>query len=100
MRFRRGAMATSIVQYKLPPSIGRLECGDHFRKIAGGFSEARGLRKQFIWNENGAAGGVYQRETVEDGKRFYQAPWLNGFRQRYGQYPEVEYFNTLVVAEN
>lgn len=94
-------MITAIVRYKLPASIGRAECNEHFRKIAKGFGDAKGLvRKQFMWNETGTAGGVYQWETIEDAKRFYQGPWLAGILERYGTYPEIEYFTTFVITDN
>ena len=93
-------MITAIVRYKLPPTIGKNECLAHFHKIAPGFAKEKGfIRKQFIWNENGIAGGVYQWETLADAKAFYQGPWLDGILARYGVYPEIEYFLTIAVAE-
>ncbi len=92
-------MITAIVRYKLPPSIKRADCLAHFHKIAPGFSGVKGLiQKQFIWSENGVAGGVYQWETIETAKAFYQGPWLDGIVERYGMYPEIEYFTTFAVA--
>jgi len=84
-------MITAIVRYKLLA---------HFHKIAPVFAKEKGfVRKQFIWNENGIAGGVYQWETLADAKAFYQGPWLDGILARYGVYPEIEYFVTFAVAE-
>lgn len=94
-------MITAIVRYKLPASIGKQECRDHFEKIAKGFGEATGLlRKQFIWNENGTAGGVYQWDKIENAKNFYQGPWLQGILDRYGMYPEIEFFTTFAITDN
>jgi hypothetical protein len=94
-------MITAIVRYKLPPTIGRNECLKHFHKIAPDFGSLKGfISKQFIWNESGVAGGVYQWETLADAKAFYQGPWLDGILQRYGVYPEIEYFTTFAVARN
>ena len=94
-------MITAIVRYKLPATIGRKECLAHFHKIAPAFVSQKGLiRKQFIWGENGIAGGVYQWETLADAKEFYQGPWLDGILSRYGVYPEIEYFTTFAVAQN
>lgn len=94
-------MITAIVRYQLPSHIGREACRDHFKKIAVGFGEAKGLvRKQFMWNESGTAGGVYQWETLEDAKRFYQGPWLDGILERYGAYPQIEYFTTFAITDN
>jgi len=53
-------MITAIVQYRLPPSIDQAACAEHFRRIAPGFRDVPGLiRKQFIYAEDGWAGGVY-----------------------------------------
>ncbi len=94
-------MITAIVRYRLPSHIGREACQAHFKKIAQGFGEAKGLiRKQFFWNETGTAGGVYQWETLEDAKRFYQGPWLDGILERYAMYPEIEYFTTFAITDN
>jgi hypothetical protein len=94
-------MITAIVRYKLPPSIGKEDCRKHFLKIAKGFGDAKGLvSKQFIWNESGVAGGVYQWNTIEDAKHFYEGPWLAGILSRYSMYPEIEYFTTFAMTEN
>ena len=36
-------MITAIVQYRLPPTIDLAACAEHFRKIAPGFRQVRGL---------------------------------------------------------
>ena len=94
-------MITAIVRYKLPAAIGREACRAHFTSIAPGFGKVDGLiRKQFIWSENGTAGGVYQWESIEQAKQFYSGPWLDGILTRYGTYPEIEYFETFAVTDN
>ena len=94
-------MITAIVRYKLPATIGREECREHFLKIARGFGHVDGLiRKQFLWSETGIAGGVYQWEELAHAKRFYGGPWLAGILSRYGAYPDIEYFTTFAVTEN
>jgi len=94
-------MITAIVRYKLPATIGKSECLAHFHKIAPTFGALKGfISKQFIWSENGTAGGVYQWESLADAKAFYQGPWLDGILARYGVYPEIEYFVTFAVAQN
>ena len=94
-------MITAIVRYKLPPTIDQAACETHFKSIAKSFGDVRGLiRKQFVWSENGTAGGVYQWETIESAKAFYQGPWLSGILQRYGMYPDIEYFVTVAITDN
>ena len=94
-------MITAIVQYRLPPTIDLAACAEHFRKIAPGFRQVRGLiRKQFIYAEDGWAGGVYLWQSRADAEAFYSGPWLQGIRERYGMDPEIRYFHTAAVTDN
>jgi hypothetical protein len=94
-------MITAIVQYRLPPTIDLAACTEHFRKIAPGFRSVRGLvRKQFIYAEDGWAGGVYLWRSRADADAFYSGPWLQGIRERYGTDPEIRYFYTAAVTDN
>lgn len=78
-------MMTAIVQYRLPPTIDLAACAEHFRKIAPGFRQVHGLvRKQFIYAEDGWAGGAYLWQSRADAGAFYSGPWLQGIRERYG----------------
>ena len=94
-------MITAIVQYRLPPTIDLTACAEHFRKIAPGFREVRGLiRKQFIYAEDGWAGGVYLWQSRADAEAFYTGPWLAGIRERYGMDPQIKFFETACVTDN
>jgi Putative mono-oxygenase ydhR len=94
-------MITAIVQYRLPPSIDLAACAEHFRKIAPDFRAVPGLiRKQFIYAEDGWAGGVYLWKTRGDAEAFYSGPWLAGIRERYGMDPQIKYFHTACVTDN
>ena len=94
-------MITAIVRYPLPASIGREACKAHYETIAASFADIPGLiRKQFIWNETGKAGGVYLWRDIEPAKAFYQGPWLAGILERYGVYPHIEYYETFAIADN
>ena len=94
-------MITAIVQYKLPPHIGQAACAAHFRTIAPGFRYVPGLiRKQFIYAEDGWAGGVSLWETQAAAEAFYTGPWLDGIRERYGMDPQVKFFQTACITDN
>ena len=94
-------MITAIVQYKLPPHIGQAACAAHFRTIAPGFRYVPGLIcKQFIYAEDGWAGGVYLWETQAAAEAFYTGPWLDGIRERYGMDPQVKFFQTACITDN
>ena len=94
-------MITAIVLYKLPSHIDLAACAAHFRAIAPGFRTVPGLiRKQFIYAEDGWAGGVYLWKTRAAAEAFYSGPWLAGIRERYGMDPEIRYFHTAAVTDN
>ena len=94
-------MITAIVLYDLPPEIGLEECRKHFATIAPSFFEIPGfLRKQFICSADGKlAGGAYMWETQEAAERFYNGPWMDGIRERYGCEPKISYFETVALAD-
>jgi len=94
-------MITAIVQYKLPPHIDLAACAAHFRRIAPGFRDVPGLiRKQFIYAEDGWAGGVYLWQTRAAAEAFYTGPWLDGIRERYGMDPQIKLFETACITDN
>jgi hypothetical protein len=94
-------MITAIVRYKLPPSIDHDACLAHFTKISPEFRELNGLiSKHFIWSESGTAGGVYQWQTLEDAKAFYDGPWRQGIIDRYGMEPQIEFFTVFALTDN
>jgi hypothetical protein len=94
-------MITAIVQYKLPPHIGLAACDAHFRTIAPGFRDVPGLiSKQFIYAEDGWAGGVYLWQTQAAAEAFYTGPWLDGIRERYGMDPQIKFFQTACITDN
>jgi hypothetical protein len=94
-------MITAIVQYRLPPHIDLAACAAHYRAIAPGFRDVPGLiSKQFIYAEDGWAGGVYLWQTREQAEAFYTGPWLDGIRERYGMDPQIKLFQTACITDN
>jgi len=94
-------MITALVLYDLPAHIDRESCRNHFLKIAPDFLGVPGfIRKQFIHDVNGGvAGGSYIWESLADAKSFYDGPWLEGIKARYGCEPRVTYFETFAIAD-
>ena len=81
-------MITAIVLYKLPPHRAGLP------------ERARLIRKQFIYAEDGWAGGVYLWETRAAAETSYAGPWLDGIRERYGMDPQIRFFETACITDN
>lgn len=93
-------MITAIVRYRLPATITKEACRAHYESIAPGFASVPGLTsKHFLWSEGGIAGGAYQWQTLADAKTFYSGPWLQGIIERYGNEPDIEYFEVFAVAQ-
>jgi Putative mono-oxygenase ydhR len=94
-------MITAIVLYRLPSLIGYEECRAHFIAIAPDFLRVPGfLRKHFIYSvAGGVAGGTYLWESLEAAQRFYNGPWLEGIRRRYGADPQITYYETFAIAD-
>lgn len=94
-------MIVAIVRYSLPPAIDKAACRAHFEKIAPGFQKVPGLiSKHFIWSEQGIAGGIYQWETAEHARTFYEGPWREGIIERYGVEPAIDYFEVFAITDN
>src|ERR1700752_2496624 len=94
-------MITTIVQYRLPPSTGQTARPELFRRIAPVLRDVPGLiRKQFIYAEDGWAGGVYLWHSRADAEAFYSGPWVDGIRERYAMDPQIKYFETACVTDN
>jgi hypothetical protein len=94
-------MITAIVQYRLPRHISQADCERHFHSIADNFKGVEGLhRKNFIWADDGWAGGVYLWENMDAAKVFYSGPWVDGIRARYGMDPIIRYFETSAITDN
>jgi hypothetical protein len=78
-----------------------LTCAAHFRTIAPSFRDVPELiRKQFIYAEDGWAGGVYLWQTQAAAEQFYAGPWLDGIRERYGMDPQIKFFQTACITDN
>lgn len=94
-------MITATVRYKLPSPIDYAACRAHFHRIAPGFRGVKGLiSKHFIWSASGWAGGVYQWETLEEARAFYESSWLDGIVERYGMRPEIEFYEVFALTDN
>jgi hypothetical protein len=51
-------------------------------------------------HEMRAAGGVYLWRTMEAARRARDAVWLDRVRRTYGSEPNVQYFETPLIADN
>jgi Putative mono-oxygenase ydhR len=95
-------MITAVVTFKIPPGITRAQWMEQTRSVATRFQTVPGLiRKQFLYSDQGLAGGVYLWETREAAETCYRGPWRdNVLKASGGSEPNIAWFDTEVVVDN
>ena len=95
-------MITAVVTFKIPPGVSRAQWMQQTRDVATRFQTVPGLiRKQFLYSDQGLAGGVYLWETREAAETCYRGPWRdNVLKASGGNEPDIAWFETAVVVDN
>ena len=94
-------MITAIVKFKLPEGTTLHEASAKFEASAPSYSGVPGLvRKYYLFNEDGTAGGVYLWESREAAEQFYNESWRGMIAERCGAPPRIEYFESPVIVDN
>lgn len=94
-------MITAIVRFKLPSSVTREQAAELFKGSAPKYRGLAGLvRKYYLFNEDGSAGGVYLWESREAAERVYTPEWRRMIADRYGAEPDIAYFHSPVIVDN
>jgi hypothetical protein len=94
-------MITAIVTFKIPPGTTREQWLEHIKGVSARFQNIPGLiRKQFLYSDNGIAGGVYLWETRAAAEACYQGPWRENVRKIAGSDPDIAWFDTQIVVDN
>ncbi len=96
------AMITAIVRFRLPASIDAARAAELFQGSAPKYRDLQGLvRKYYLFDaENHTGGGCYLWESREAAERVYNAEWRKMITERYGNAPEISYFETPVIVDN
>ena len=72
-----------------------------FEKSAPNYQGAPGLvRKYYLFGEDRTGGGVYLWESREAAERMYSDAWRKMITERYGNAPEITYYETPVIVDN
>lgn len=61
------------------------------------------IRKHFLWGVDGDAGtggGFYIWPSIEAAKRAHNDEWREAVRARTGGYPNIRYFDMMVLVDN
>ena len=95
-------MITAVVQFDLPPDVGREKASETFRKIAPLYQSMDGLiQKYFCFSEEGKGAGIYLWETREAADKIYNGGvWRERIIERYGGEPEIEFYEMLLTVDN
>jgi hypothetical protein len=94
-------MITAVVTFKIPRGTTREQWMENIKPIATRFQSVPGLiRKQFLYSDDGIAGGVYLWETREAAEACYRGPWLDNVRKISGADPDIAWFDTPIVVDN
>ena len=95
-------MITAIVRFKLPAAIDAAKAAELFQGSAPKYQGLAGLiRKYYLFDaESRTGGGCYLWESREAAERVYNAELRKMITERYGNAPEIVYFETPVVVDN
>jgi len=58
------------------------------------------IRKMYVLPDSTTAMGIYLWKTLEDARAGHDADWLTKAEKRWGNRPEIEYLDTLMVLDN
>ncbi|WP_020698898.1 hypothetical protein [Reyranella massiliensis] len=95
-------MITAIVNFKLPAGIDAKQATELFKMSAPNYRGVKGLvRKYYLFDEQtGVGGGVYLWESRIDAEAVYTPQWRAYIAERYGELPDIRYFETAVIVDN
>src|SRR5690242_11779585 len=94
-------MITAIVRFALPQGTSLDAAKAMFEKSAPNYKDVPGLvRKYYLFGEDGTAGGVYLWESRDAAERMYSETWKKMMRERYGNTPQITYYESPVIVDN
>jgi Putative mono-oxygenase ydhR len=94
-------MITAVVKFKIPPDMTREKMLEHNKRAVARYQNVPGLlQKQFLYSDEGFAGGVYLWESREAAEACYRGPWRDNLRKVAITEPEITWFDAQVVVDN
>ena len=94
-------MITAIVRFTLPQGTSLDAAKTMFEKSAPNYKGAPGLvRKYYLYGEDRIGGGVYLWESREAADRMFSDAWKKMIAERFGNAPEITYYETPVIVDN
>src|SRR5450631_3168509 len=95
-------MITAIVRFTLPANIDAAMADELFQGSAPKYQGLKRLvRKYYLFDAaSRTGGGCYLWESREAAERVYTAEWRQMITDRYGNFPEISFFETPVIVDN
>ena len=94
-------MITAVVRFTLPQGTSLDAAKAMYEKSAPTYKGAPGLvRKYYLYSEDRIGGGVYLWESREAAERMYSDTWKKTIAERFGNSPEITYYETPVIVDN
>ena len=85
-------MYLAIVTHPIPPGAKDVEMTDLIRKTAPNYCHIPGLQRKYFMGNAALAGGVYEFESEEAARQYFDAAWLARMKNTYGVVVEVAFF--------
>jgi hypothetical protein len=94
-------MITAVVTFKIPQGTTRAQWLEHIKSISMRFQDVPVLiRKQFLYSDEGIAGGVYLWETREAAEALYAGAWRENLRKIADADPDIAWYDTQIAVDN
>ena len=95
-------MITAIVNFQLPDNATLEQVTPLFEASTPKYEGAAGLvRKYYLFDpETRIGGGVYLWESREAADAMYNAEWRASIAERFGEEPDIRYFESPVIVDN
>jgi len=95
-------MIVAIVRFPLRPGTSAADAKAMFEASKPKFEGLPGLvRKNYLFSAAGpVGGGVYVWESREAAERVYTDEFRRSIAERYGQEPQIEFFESSVFVDN
>jgi hypothetical protein len=93
-------MIIAIVRFRLPDGTTLDKAKGVFETSAPMYRDRPGLiRKHYLFG-NGLGGGVYLWESRHAAEKLYTAEWRQMIANRYGNEPDIQFFENPVTVDN
>ena len=94
-----GGPVASVIRVAVPSGTARSEVLARFEDAAPAFREVPGLlRKYFVVEEDGPAGGIYLWESRAAATAYLDDAWRKRVSDRFGNEPDVSFYDAPVFA--